>query len=418
MSAPGFKEDSRERLLANLHDTLQMVDKVAFENVTHDQAGASILDVRKEPIEGRNPRGGPFGAALAISFADGSLEIVGKARGNNVIGSGIASQHAEDQAMQPDNYGLLIDRLTEFKRAGHEATVWMISSGQSCTTCHTKQEIMSRDLLKRDLLKPGHFNNVYGATYDDTLSIAQFYDAQYADAIIFAANYPSDSSNNLIKHQQIDFKSAPPAVQYMFERATSPTAAIVRNGNVYAWSKDQRTPFSLYTTAEVSAIQAACTRRRSEGVIPSWEIDGELYTMTDEIGPLLFAEAGWTKISTIKSVTLPLVSRQSALTLNHCTQTKEAGDTPNRAFLQIVSRGYVGGTINFYRDENFENRAQPMWAKVLKKNKRSLYNGAQVSPAVLSMRNIYTRNRFAAYNLSDYGRSNPLTTRRPLEYLR
>lgn len=92
-----------DALLPRLREALVETDKVAFYNVTHDDQGHSILDAEGHPIKGKFSRGGPFGAMLGISLEDGRFEVVGQPRGNNVVGSGLASRHAEDQALQQDN---------------------------------------------------------------------------------------------------------------------------------------------------------------------------------------------------------------------------------------------------------------------------------------------------------------------------
>ncbi|MDD5586139.1 MAG: hypothetical protein PHY92_04165 [Alphaproteobacteria bacterium] len=384
-------------LIEKVRGGLQLTDRVAFYNVTHDNRGRSILGPDGLPINGRFPRGGPFGAALAISLPDGTFEIIGAARGNNVVGSGIASRHAEDQALQPDNYRALLAKLAGYNAAGLDPVVWMLSSGQSCTTCHTKQEIMARDLLRLELIRPGQFITVYGATYDETFEIAQFYDAQYADAMILFDKDP-ENPGNLIKHDRRKYKDVPAEVREIFAEAESPTAVVVRNGEIYAVGREERNATDLYATPEVNAVRAACIRNRESGVFESWGVDGVLYTTTSEAGPLLFAEAGWTKISTVVSVKMPadLAGKQF--------ETQETPGLSNRKFLGLVAQGYhtPRAAIRVFCDLGYINTAQPKWAEVLAANNEILYNGAAVSDAVLAMRNLYTSDRFAAHDISSY----------------
>lgn len=396
--------------IAALRAALRLTDDVAFANVTTDEHGQSILDKHGDPMPGRLPRGGPFGAAIAISFKDASLEIVGTPRGNNVVGSGIASRHAEDQALV-HNYATLIDRLTQ--AADQEPVVWMISSGQSCTNCHTKQEIAARSLEERGLIKPRHFMTLYGATYDETLDIAQFYDAQYADALILAAQNPDDPGN-LIQRQKMDYSAVPAEVQEILAKASEPTAIIVRNNSIYAIGREQRNGNDLYATAEVNAVRAACERNRQDGVFTSWDVDGTLYTTSAEIGPLLYAETGWTKISNIVTVQMPLGLQDKKFS------TQEAAGISNQKFLSAVAEGYHSSdaAIRVFRDSAFKNRAQPMWARVLKANQQILYNGATVSDAVLAMRDLYTRFRFAADDITSLHQPHrPATAPQPLKPL-
>jgi len=397
-------------LIKRLNQALAQTDDVAFYNVTYDNDNQFILDPTGRPIKGRFARGGPFGALLGISLEDGSFEVVGQARGNNVVGSGIASYHAEDQALQPDNYRLLKSRLSELKASGKNPFVWMVSSAQSCTNCHTKQEIMARDLEEKELIKPGHFVTHYGATFDDTFKIAQFYDAQYADAMIFSSIYPKHEAN-LIRQEQVTYQALPREIQKIFETATSPTAVVMRKGEIYAQGSESRSEFDLYSTAEVNAVRAACRRNRSEGVFTSWTVDGELYTTSSEIGPLLFAEVGWTKIGIVKSVTMPphLAHKQF--------ETRETSRLTNTQFLHTIAGGYENNhaAIRVVRDECFNNKAQPKWAEMLSVNGEQLYNGAAVLPIIESMRNQYTRYRFSANDICTCSRDTPV--RRPARLL-
>ena len=383
-----------DKLITSLRQALAVTDQIAYANVTHDDQGQSILDANGHPIKGKFSRGGPFGALLGISLKDGSFEVVGQPRGNNVVGSGIASRHAEDQALQPDNYRSLANRLRALKDSDQEPLVWMISSGQSCTNCHTKQEIAARDLESRKLIKPGQFMTLYGATYDETFKVAQFYDAQYADAMIHSSLAPQ-RQDNLIRQERIGYHTTPKEVQEILANASLPTAVVVRQGHVYAVGTEARTQFDPYATAEVNAIRAACTRNRKDGAFASWAIDGDLYTTNAEIGSLLFAEAGWTKIGVVKSVQMPkkLAARQF--------ETRETQEISNGEFLRIVAGGYQHpmSSIRVLRDESFNNTAQPKWAEMLRVNGEQLYNGAAVSPGVEATRNTHTRFRFAAQDL-------------------
>ena len=380
-----------------LHEALQSIDDAALFHVTHDHHGSSILDDSGTPIKGQYPRGGPFCAMLAIRHKD-NLEIIGEPRGNNVLSSGIASKHAEDQALLPDNYQALVIKLEEYKKAGEEVSVWMITSGQSCTTCHTKQEIIARDLINRGLIQNSCFTTLYGATYDETFRIAQFYDVQYADAMILFAREP-ENDNNLIHSQKVDYEQIPQEVQRILSQALKSTAVIVRHGKVYSVGTDHRSEFDLNSTAEISAVRAACIRHREEGAFISWEVDGILYTTSSQVGPLLFSEMGWTKIKYINHVIMPEELKHKQF------DTLETPEITNAEFLRIVAGGYhhERSAIIVLRDGSFVNTAQPMWARVLEVNSEVLYNGAAVSDVVLAERDIHTRFLFAAQILCVQG---------------
>lgn len=395
LAYPKLSDEAIHKLCHLLRET----DQVARHNVTHDNDRKSTLDESGNPIAGRFCRGGPFGALMAIVYNGDKVEVVGRPRGNNVIGSGIASRHAEDQSMQPDHYQLLATRLTDLKHRGISPMVVAVSSGQSCTTCHAKQEIMARQLVERGLLARNSFLVLYGATYDDTFKIAQFYDAQYADAMIYFSLKPEDR-NNLIQHKRVGLDSVPEAVQQILKEAVAPTVVVMCKGQVYVKAYDARSDNDPFSTPEVNAIRGACLRNKEEGSPFPWTVAGELYTTTQEIGPLLFGEAGWTKINTINSVVMPKNLRDKQF------EILETPDLNNTTFLKIVAQGYdcSGAAIRVVRDEQFVNTAQPKWAEMLAVNGEQLYNGAVVAPEVEAMRDEYTCYRFAAPDIRAAGR--------------
>ena len=277
---------------------------------------------------------------------------------------------------------------------GKSPTIWMVSSGQSCTTCHSKQEIAARALIGQGLIENNVFATLYGATYDDTYQIAQFYDAQYADAMRYFSCDP-ESPHNLIQSKTVDYDQLPEQLRKIFGEATSATAVVMRNDKIYATGNDGRDQFNLYATPEVSAVRAACRwNREKDGVFASWEVDGDLYTTSESIGPLLFGEIGWTNIKTVWHVRMPLDLAHKRF------DTRETVGN-NSKVLDIVSGGYHEklASIAVVRDHRFVNTAQPMWSRVLKANDQILYNGSAVSDAVLAERNTRTRFNFAAYDI-------------------
>lgn len=392
--APQYPDIS-PALASKIESALSLTDKVAYDNVTHDDHGASILDAFGKPVKGLDARGGPFGAMLALSYDGDVFEPVGAPRGNNVIGSGIASYHAEDQAMGPDNIRLLVLRLQQLQQAGKNPFVWMLSSAQSCTTCHTKQEILARTLVAQELLKPRHFVTAYGATFDDTLHTAQFYDAQYADAMAHFVARP-DSANNLVRYHSLPFHKAPEDMKSALRVCNRPVAMVMRNDTFYSFGFDQRTPFNPFDTAEKMAIVNACKRYKDEGAKYPWTVDGALYT-TGPVGPLCFAEMGWTRINDIYAIELP------AELQGKIAPTQEAPDIDNASFLKLVASGYHNpqAAIRVLRDASYRNTAQPKWAEMLAVNGEQLYNGPAVKPEVEAFRSTHTRHRFAALDLRD-----------------
>jgi len=377
------------QLARALSQALSRLDETALWNVTHTADGLAVE-------AGLSPRGGPFAAQLAISWGD-RLETIGEPTGNNVIASGIPSQHAEDRAMQPEAYALLRAALNRTEVKNADPIVWLLSSAQSCTTCHTKQEILARALIADGLLRKGRWVTLYGATYDETFSVAQFYDSQYADAMIFFETNGPQASGNLIQHMNLDWKTGkvPDKVRACLQNAIKPTAIVMRGESVYALGHDTREQNGPFATPEVMAIQNACLRQKQEGSDQPWAVDGVLYTTTPDVGPLLFAEAGWTRINTICSVSMP---KNLA---NKMFDIRETPGLRNDAFLRSVAQGYNHplSAICVVRDETFTNRAQTAWRDLLRRDGKILYNGAQPTPAIEAMRTLYTSVRFAAPDL-------------------
>lgn len=385
------------RLLGNLHALLAETDQFAFENVTHDASGQSLLDEHGAPIAHAMPRGGPFGAVLAISYPDGSLRTISSIRSNNVLASGIASQHAEDRAMQPDACEEVARQLLRHKIEHRRGApiVWMISSAQSCPTCQTKLEIFARDLMARDLIEPDHFMCLFGASYDETYEIAHLNDAYYADALILAHDCP-ENEGNLVHCAQATFDEVPAAVQKIFAHVPAQTAVVMQGETVYALGDDTRKMHDPFSTAEVEALRAACRRYREEGENASWLVKGRLYTTTLSPGPLMLTEASWTGIREICSVRMPphLQSLQR--------ETREAPDLSNEAFLALVAEGYQHeqSVVRVFRDFGFQNRAQKMWRRISAINEKVLYNGDGVSDDVLACHEAM-RFCFAPFSLDD-----------------
>ena len=286
----------------------------------------------------------------------------------------------------------------------------MLSSGQSCTNCHTKEEIIARDLVAKNLLDPGRFVTLYGATYDDTFRIAQFYDAQYADAMIYFSQHKS-KEGNLVRQEQANLSRAPFEVRGILENATVPTAVVERNHRAYAVGREGRSAFDPFATAEVNAVREACLRSRRTGAFDSWSVDGELWTTSPgDIGPLLVAEAGWTRIGVVKSVRMPSEPEN--------WETRETPQLDNGHFLGIIAGGYKEprAAIAVLRDEYFCNTASRCGTR-LEVNNEVLYNGAAVSDVILGMRDCFTRFRFAAEVLCNHCLGSPFREVQPLASL-
>lgn len=353
------------------------------------RADETLMEKLASVGKGSAPCGGPFAAQLALVGEDGSIAPLDPPCVNEVIKSGVPSRHAEHEALNPVSYARLVDKLTALKNAGKTGIVILFSSGQSCITCHTKQEIIARDLIRRGLLARGQFLSLFGASYDETQQIAGFDDKKYAQALIERAEEP--------RLPLIPLAETPAAVQRLLREAAKPLAVIAQDERIYATGTESRSEYDLFATAEIMALRNACLKCRQEGAAESWKIGGTLYTTNRELGPLLYAEAVWTNVDDIVFVEMPpeLEARQY--------ETRETPGLSNGDFLGVIAGGYAHPTraVHVFRDFSFPNRAQPFWAGLVKKGRAPLYNGAEVEAEDLKMR-ILTEERFTAPDFSAF----------------
>jgi len=382
----------------NARRALQSIGQAALEHIMRDRQGHLLLTPEDQPTDNSGMvYGGPFSAGVSLIFPDGSIELIGEPKYNTVLGKGVASFHAEHEALCGYPYGELIKRLDEIRmEGGPDVYVLILSSAQSCTTCQTKQELVARDLIRHGLVAPGHFLTLYGASYDETLEVAQFNDKIYAEAMILAATQP-EAPSNLLHQRTAPFESLPTDIQRLFAETRRPIAVVEREGNLYATGTEARTDTDLFSTAEVVALRNAGVRYQQETGNDPWLVDGTLYTTTLEMGPLFFAEAGWTRLSDIVHVVMPPVLAAKQL------QTEETYGIDNATFFNIIAGGYAhpDRAVNVYRDQRFENTAQVFWTKLLRAGKAKLYNGAAGTSATEEMSKL-TQDRFTAPDFSTF----------------
>ncbi len=314
-------------------------------------------------------RGGPFGAALLVLDRDGLWHEIGNLAANAVLSKGIGSAHAESEVLSPENVNILKEKLLH---TGPDSLVVIVSSGESCPTCHAKEEILARVLVAEGLLNQGNVFVVYGTSYEQTESIAGFNDKVYLE------DMQKDTCFRLIQQQVMDIKNLPAPVRSIFEASTEQVAVIYQGEKVSGIGYDQR-HFNIMATAEVVAIWEACLRQKKSGTESPWDLrDAVLYTSTPVVGPLEYAESLWANIMRRVTVSYP----QS---VNWATQ--EVPDLSNDDFFQVIaSRPYnkAGGFVTvLYLGQNFQNRAQYAWKEKIEDEKKiygtekSLYNGVK-----------------------------------------
>jgi hypothetical protein len=121
------------------------------------------------------------------------------------------------------------------------------------------------------------------------------------------------------------------------------------------------------------------------GIEAPWDLRGAaLYTTTQDIGPLIYAEAQWYGIGKIVSVRPGAGGLLTA-------QTHEARDCRNAYLFSAVADGFNNpkSAITVWHDENYENLAQEAW---FLKTDRQMYNGSHAaSPFAQADRKAFDR---------------------------
>ena len=311
-------------------------------------------------------QGGPFGASVNIyNSRTGEIINVGGLRANAVLSTGIATAHAEDQALTPEIVNELEAKLAKMDK--RDISVIMMSSAESCPACHAKEEIVSRELTRLGLLEPERFFVVYGATYQDSKEIAGFNDEPYH------SDMQKRVGQGMISVNSQKPADLPPAVAKVFADACAPTAVVcMPDGSLIVGHDD--TMHDLRATAESSAIQSACRYQKASGAKTPWDLGGAtLYTPTFDIGPLAYAEAQWANVTHWQVVgplrgQFRLVTHESQYTSNH------------QLFMAVAAKPYnqPGSAVTVIHVAKFDNKAQHAWQDKLAATVHPediLYNG-------------------------------------------
>lgn len=297
----------------------------------------------------RSGAGGPFAAALHVhDTARGLWQAISAPCGNAVLKSGLPTAHGEDQAIAPAHQEKLRDVL---HRVGADhAHVYLVTSGEPCPACHAKLEILARVLVHEGSLLPGRFTVVYGASYEDTAAVAGFDDAAYHQ------DMQKKPGTGLLRQRAMAMNELPLAVRDLMISA----AAVVESGDFCATGNGPM--------PEVAAIKDACRMQLAAHDPAPWDLRGAtLYTATETIGPLAYAEALWANVT-------HWVSVQGA-----GEQTREAPDIGNDALFSIVAtRPYTheDSALSFLHITPFANLAQQEWRRLAKAGEVRDYNGA------------------------------------------
>lgn len=292
----------------------------------------------------REGRGGPFGASLNIvNLTSNHVLRIGDIAGNAVLETGVGSAHAEDQALSPENVRALKANLKNMD--GAKVAVVVASSGESCPACHAKIEILARILMDENLLPSGHFIVAYGATYADTLHVAGFNDEPYhADM-----NKPEHA--RLIATENMSIAQLPADVR----EAMAQAPAVLSAPHGLFMGHDERQKHFTFTP-EVTAMRLACQTQKKAGAAEPWDLQrATIYTTTQAIGPLAYAEAQWANIARVVRV-----SSAAAVV------PEAPGISNDHLFRAIATRPYNNdySALRVVRITPFSNLGQQEWAKL------------------------------------------------------
>lgn len=316
-----------------LHKLLEACDAFAVENV-------------------KSGRGGPFAASVHVyNSATGDLQTIVEPVGNAVLETGFASAHAEDRAIVPENIVRLKEAIAAMGR--DHAHVYVISSAESCPACHAKLEILARTLTFDKVIMPGQFTVIYGASYEDSKTVAGFDDDKYHH------DFQLKPGTGLIKQSYMKAHDLPEMLKIRLNDATGPTAWILTKDRVLTGVGD---------APEVNVIHVASRTQQRVRIESPWNLRrATLYTFTHEIGPMAYAECQWANIGAWVSIE------------HHASkifETKEAPDIGNTALFRIIAtRPYTNpdSAMHVMQLRPFANLGQHEWAT---KADKKPYNGA------------------------------------------
>lgn len=347
-----------------------------FKEVPHNLL-ASLLNKTDEFAFGNviAGRGGPFGASVGVyNKREDRYQDISGLQANAVLAKGIGSAHAESEALSSE----IIERLEKFlsNNISDENYVIMSSSGESCVACFSKEEIVSQYLVGKGLLSRGRFIVTYGATYEDTATIAKFNDLKYLEE--FQKGY-GQGSIPIVDGTKIEINDD---VKRNFSLSASHgrRSAIVSMPNMIQHEQTDCRAISPLELAEARALRSACEAQKERGIDTPWNLrEALLYTMLppSQVGSLVMSEALWCNIGKIITYWQSdfdqyeeLIFQEGALVSNDQSYTDCAHrpyDTSEESLVRT-----------FHLPNGFKNLAQHAWREKLNAMSDTssvLYNG-------------------------------------------
>ena len=298
--------------------------------------------------------GGPFAASLLLhDQAAGAWQRIAGPCGNAVLKTALPTAHAEDQAIAPGNREKLRAALRDL--GAEAAHVYLVCNGEPCPACHAKLEIFARQLQAEGLLLPARFTVAYGASYEETCDVAGFDDGAYH------RDFLNPPGTGMIRQRWQEREALPQEVLAALQYAK---AAVIAEDRIATGDGPM---------AEIAAIQNLCRRQRAENISTPWDLRrGTVYTTTETIGPLAYAEAQWANI--VAWVTIP--PRPDSEIPD--AQANEAPGIDNAALFRIIAtRPYThkDSALSFLHLAPFANEAQQEWCRMVESGKAQSYNG-------------------------------------------
>lgn len=326
----------------------------------------------------RANQGGPFGSSIGVyNKRTGNYQDISGLTANAVLKKGIGSAHAESESLSPET----IRKLETYLRAHPDKDNYVVhsSSGESCVACTAKQEITAQYLVSKGLLVKGNYIVTFGASYEDTLSVAEFDDLPYQ--VDMEKGYGKGSI-------PVDVvRASPPldigeAMNDAARQGTRMAAVYVKppQGEEFLrqplFTGYENRALSPLETAEAVALRKACTYQKEKGDATPWDLkSGTLYMMVppSQIGALAMAESLWANIGRI----VPIWSDQ----WDHLP-VHEAAITPNReTYAAVAQRGGSDYLQVIRLHEGFDNLAQHVWRREILSRPDAagkLYNGRKI----------------------------------------
>lgn len=332
---------------------------------------AALLAADQRAIEGVDAGyGGPFGAVLQVRYIGpgGKPATYEFAKSHNRVRStGFAGAHAEHNAMEE----ALSNGLEGFLKGHPGSQVVLYSSGESCSNCRSKEEILARHLIDAGLIQPKQFIVYYGATMSDAAELAGFNDAPYL------IDFRKPEDERAIEVKRVSPDQLPREInEFLNPKFTqNPDVVLLRDDLTI------RSPQNVYSVLNdklTTAVRKAGAEQLQNGSDTPWDLGGATAYIPVQagfaVGPRMYATAQWANIGQIV-----LVESQ-----DYKMNTEEAAGLSNSELFEVVAGPYSQSdavvTIHA-RSVRPHLLAQEHWGKLIRIKKlpaTAVYNGRKM----------------------------------------